>query len=99
NGGTLVINGNGKLKNTTINTGGTLRIAGNVFDGGSRTVTLNAGGTLEIAAGVTDGIGALNGSGELTGEAGSSLTLTSGTFSGTITGDVSITKIGTSTHT
>lgn len=101
NGGTVVAQG-GKLKNTTVNNTGTLRIVGDTFDG-NRNLTVNAGGTFEMAAGVADTVNILSGGGSLTGEAGSVLSVggssASGTFSGNITGDLSLTKIGTGTFT
>lgn len=98
NAGTMIITGGNKLKGATINSGATLRLTGNVIDG-TRAVTLNTGGALELGAGVIDGMGTLSGGGALSGEAGSDLSITGGTFSGTISGDLDITKSGTGTHT
>lgn len=88
-----------KLKNTTIN-GGTLRLTGKSFDGTSRSVTIASGGILEIGAGVTgDTVTLASSAGDITGGAGSALSLNSGTFTGDITGDISITKVNTGTLT
>lgn len=88
-----------QLKASSVGSDGTLRIAANEqFDN-----NLTVNGTLEVAAGITETIRGLDGSGDIIGEAGSSLVVgnagATSTFSGTITGDLDFTKIGTGTHT
>lgn len=85
-----------QLKVSSINAGGTVRIAANEQFGGQ--LTINTGGTLEINASISDNLTALYGGGEIIGGAGSALGMTSGTFSGSISGDVSLTKSGSGTH-
>ena len=87
-----------KLKSATINDTATLRIQGLAFDG-SRPVTVNTGGTFQMDAGVVEDISTLNGAGTVTGGAGADLTVTGGTFSGNIIGDMGLSKSGTGTTT
>lgn len=94
NQGTVVVQGGGKLKNTTVNATGKLRIAGDAFEGTNRNLTVNAGGQVEVAAGISDSVNSLGGTGEIIGEIGSELTMNSGTFGGTISGDLALSKIG-----
>jgi autotransporter-associated beta strand protein len=101
NAGTVIYIGGGlnaKLKNTTINNTGTLRIEGDAFDG-NRSLTINAGGTFEIAEGVSDTVGALSGAGSIVAESNAGLTVNSGNFSGDIEGGLTLTKVSASVFT
>ena len=105
--GTLVYTGSGtgasaKLKNTTINDGGTLRLEGNAFDGAKRNVEVNTGGTFELD-GVDQTISFFTGGGSVVGENGAVLRIggdnKSTTFSGSVSGDLDLYAIGTGTFT
>lgn len=102
NGGTVNVSG-GKLKNTTVNSGGTLRSIGDTFDGNNRSLTVNSGGRFEVAAGFTDNINVFSGAGTFHGDLNSSINIGSNngssTLSGQITGDLTLNKIGTGTFT
>ncbi len=99
NGGLIILQrSTGKqLKASSINDGGTVRIAANEQFGAN--LSVNTGGTLEIDAGISDNVVALSGGGDIIGGSGSGLGATSGTFSGSISGDVALTKLGTGTFT
>lgn len=102
NEGTLVASGGNKTKGVTVN-GGTMRIAANDTLLNSAGVTVNSAGTFVLEANVSDVINNLSGSGSVTGGSGSVLGVGGnnggGTFSGTIGGQLAITKSGTGTHT
>lgn len=91
-----------KLKNTTVNDGGTLEITGNAFES-SRSLTVSAGGQFVMGAGVADTISLLNNAGSMSGGAGSVLTIGYGnnnsTISGAVTDSLSILSGGTGSLT
>lgn len=86
-----------QLKVSEVNDGGTVRLAANEQFGGN--LSVNTGGSLQLDAGITETVAALNGGGSVTGGVDSSLGMTSGTFSGSISGDVDLVKTGTGTFT
>lgn len=86
-----------QLKVSSIGNGGTVRLAASEQYAGQ--LTVNTGGTLQIDAGISDNLTTLQGGGDIVGGASSALGVTGGTFSGTVSGDVSFTKTGSGTHT
>lgn len=101
NGGTFIYTGTGgaKLKTTTINDTGTLRLTGAGLENG-RSLTVNSGGTFEIAAGVSQTMSSLSGTGTIIGETGSILRPNgTSTFNGAIEGELTFISGGTTTKT
>ncbi|MDF3128937.1 hypothetical protein P0Y35_07000 [Kiritimatiellaeota bacterium B1221] len=105
NGGTIISSGVGgkKIKQTTINNSGTLRITGDTLVSGKTTMAVNTGGTLEMAAGISQTVSFFTGGGSVIGEAGSELKVggdnKSTTFDGDISGDLDLFSIGTGSFT
>ncbi|CAM3045385.1 PEP-CTERM sorting domain-containing protein [Rariglobus hedericola] len=99
NGGLIILQRSTtkQLKASSVNSGGTLRIAANEQFGGN--LAVNTGGTLELNANITETVGSLSGSGSITGGSNSTLGATGGTFSGTISGDLNFVKSGAGTYT
>ena len=94
--------GSAKLKNTTVNDGGTLRLEANTFDGSKRSLQVNGTGAVEFASGVDQTISFFTGDGSVVGN-GSTLKIggdnKSTTFNGDISGDMDLHAIGTGTFT
>ena len=104
NGGKLVYTGTegAKLKNTTVNSGGTLELTGSAFDGTKRDLKVNGTGVVEFASGLDQTISIFSGDGSLVGN-GSTLRVggdnKSTTFNGDISGDMDLHAIGSGTFT
>jgi hypothetical protein len=105
NGGKVVYTGlvANKLKNTTVNNGGTLRLESSAFDGNKMNLGVNEGGLVEFAAGVSTTVSFFTGIGTVAAEGNNTLKVggdnKSTTFAGTITGDLDLWAIGTGTFT
>lgn len=105
NGGTIEAGGGplDKIKTSSINSSGKLKLIGSNAILDTSTITVNSGGTFELASGVSDGIASLAGSGSVVGGANSALTLgasnANSTFTGTIAGGLNLIKAGTGTFT
>ncbi|GHC05777.1 hypothetical protein [Cerasicoccus arenae] len=105
NEGTLIYTGSvsAKLKNTTVNSGGTLRLTGNAFDGTKRSLAVNTGGRVEFGSGLTQTISLFTGGGTVSGEANSMLRVggdnKTTTFSGAIVDQLNIASIGSGAFT
>ncbi|WP_309395934.1 PEP-CTERM sorting domain-containing protein [Cerasicoccus maritimus] len=99
NEGTVIYTGTSgaKLKNTTINDTGTLRITGTALESG-RSLVVNSGGVFEIATGVSQTINGYTMSGTTVSESGATLTVNgTGAISGSIEGELNFISGGTST--
>ncbi|TCT02640.1 autotransporter-associated beta strand repeat-containing protein [Aquabacter spiritensis] len=96
--GTVVLGGTGSYTGTTSVTGGVLALASGTAIVDSGIVSISLGATLDVRSNET--LGAVEGAGAVT-LTGGALSVgggnASGTFSGTISGDGGLTKVGTGT--
>lgn len=99
NGGLVVLQRSTtkQLKASSVNSGGTLRLAANEQLGSS--LTVNSGGVLEINANVSETVTTFSGAGTVTAGNNTSLGVTGGTFSGSLSGDLDLVKSGAGTFT
>jgi hypothetical protein len=105
NGGKVVYTGlsGNKLKNTTVNNGGTFRFESRAFDGNQMNLGVNEGGLVEFAAGVSTTVSFFTGIGTVAAEGNNTLKVGGDnkptTFDGILTGDLDLWAIGTGTFT
>jgi hypothetical protein len=92
-----------KLKNAVVNSGASLILQGEAFDGFKRNLTVDAGGVVEFAAGLTQTISQLDGSGSIVGGDGAVIKVggdnKSATFDGRIAGGMDVYSIGSGSFT